>query len=141
MWLTPFLYFFSSYGIWFKYFAFWLQVKNTFFERLCRNKTMLTVNGGFPGPTIHVRKGNRAYVMSTMKQAMVSLFTGDGSLSLSFSLSLSLSTLYRPSNQFGERKKKKKLYFKQCIWTFFFFFEKRTIFFYQKFIWWKLIKQ
>ena len=47
---------------------------------------MLTINGGFPGPTIHVRKGNRAYVMSTMKQAMVSLFTGDGSLSLSLSL-------------------------------------------------------
>ena len=135
MWLTPFLYFFSSYGIWFKYFAFWLQVKNTFFERLCRNKTMLTVNGGFPGPTIHVRKGNRAYVMSTMKQAMVSLFTGDGSLSLS------LSTLYRPSNQFGERKKKKP-YFKQCIWPFFFFFLRRGLFFfYQKFIWWKLIKQ
>ena len=77
-----------------------------FFERLCSNKTMLTINGGFPGPTIHVRKGNRAYVMSTMKQAMVSLFTGDGSLSLS--LSLSLSTLYRPSNQFGEREKKRK---------------------------------
>ncbi|KAK7844303.1 laccase-14 [Quercus suber] len=37
-------------------------VKNTFFERLCSNKTMLTVNGGFPGPTIHVRKGDRAYV-------------------------------------------------------------------------------
>ncbi|KAK4601574.1 hypothetical protein RGQ29_010935 [Quercus rubra] len=44
------------------------EVKNTFFERLCRNKTMLTVNGGFPGPTIHVRKGNRAYVMHGVKQ-------------------------------------------------------------------------
>ncbi|KAM3712085.1 hypothetical protein ACJW31_01G155800 [Castanea mollissima] len=37
-------------------------VKNTFFERLCSNKTMLTVNGRFPGPTIHVHKGDRAYV-------------------------------------------------------------------------------
>ena len=132
MWLTPFLYFFSSYGIWFKYFAFWLQVKNTFFERLCRNKTMLTVNGGFPGPTIHVRKGNRAYVMSTMKQAMVSLFTGDGSLSLSFSLSLSLSTLYRPSNQFGERKKKKNLTLNSAFGLFFFFFLRRGLFFFIK---------
>ncbi|KAM3759942.1 hypothetical protein ACB098_01G157500 [Castanea mollissima] len=37
-------------------------VKNTVFERLCSNKTMLTVNGRFPGPTIHVHKGDRAYV-------------------------------------------------------------------------------
>ncbi|XP_075651316.1 laccase-15-like [Castanea sativa] len=37
-------------------------VKNTFFERLCSNKTMLTVNDSFPGPTIHVRKGDRAYI-------------------------------------------------------------------------------
>ena len=130
MWLTPFLYFFSSYGIWFKYFAFWLQVKNTFFERLCRNKTMLTVNGGFPGPTIYVRKGNRAYVMSTMKQAMVSLFTGDGSLSLSFSLSLSLSTLYRPSNQFGERKKKKNFTLNSAFGLFFFFLRRGLFFFF-----------
>ncbi|XP_030930848.1 laccase-14-like [Quercus lobata] len=37
-------------------------VKNTFFERLCSNKTMLTINDSFPGPTILVHKGDRAYV-------------------------------------------------------------------------------
>ena len=88
-----------------------------FFERLCSNKTMLTINGGFPGPTIHVRKGNRAYV-NVHNEASYGVTIHWWWLSLS----LSLSTLYRPSNQFGERKKKKKLYFKQCIWTFFFFF-------------------
>ena len=86
---------------------------------------MLTINGGFPGPTIHVRKGNRAYVMSTMKQAMVSLFTGDGSLSLS----LSLHTIQTIKPIWRERKEKKKnLTLNNAFGLF--FFEKRTIFFF-----------
>ena len=63
-------------------------------------------------------------LMSTMKQAMVSLFTGDGSLSLS----LSPHYIDHQTNLEREKRKEKKPYFKQCIWTF--FFEKRTIFFF-----------
>ncbi|KAJ6952572.1 laccase-14-like [Populus alba x Populus x berolinensis] len=32
------------------------------FTRLCETKTMLTVNGSFPGPTIHARRGDTIYV-------------------------------------------------------------------------------
>ncbi|POO00279.1 Copper-resistance protein [Trema orientale] len=32
------------------------------FTRLCTTKHMLTVNGMFPGPTIHVRKGQTAFI-------------------------------------------------------------------------------
>ncbi|KAB1220705.1 putative laccase-9 [Morella rubra] len=39
-----------------------VHVKETNFSRLCGSKSMLTVNGEFPGPTIAVRKGDRAYV-------------------------------------------------------------------------------
>ena len=35
-----------------------LQIKETNYTRLCREKTILTVNGQFPGPTIHARKGD-----------------------------------------------------------------------------------
>ncbi|GLT62792.1 hypothetical protein SLA2020_354020 [Shorea laevis] len=37
-------------------------LNNTNFERLCNSKSMLVVNGTFPGPTIAVRKGDTAYV-------------------------------------------------------------------------------
>ncbi|KAK9902961.1 hypothetical protein M0R45_001383 [Rubus argutus] len=37
-------------------------LKETNFTRLCFTKPMLTVNEQFPGPTIHVRKGDRAFV-------------------------------------------------------------------------------
>ncbi|KAG2665423.1 hypothetical protein I3760_15G007200 [Carya illinoinensis] len=42
------------------HYSFILEEKN--FTRLCVEKPILTVNGIFPGPTIHVRKGDRAYV-------------------------------------------------------------------------------
>ncbi|KAF9661696.1 hypothetical protein SADUNF_Sadunf19G0095400 [Salix dunnii] len=32
------------------------------FTRLCETKTMLTMNGSFPGPTIHARRGDTIYV-------------------------------------------------------------------------------
>ncbi|KAF5467659.1 hypothetical protein F2P56_011891 [Juglans regia] len=38
------------------------KLKETNFTRLCEEKTILTVNGMFPGPTIRVRKGDRAFV-------------------------------------------------------------------------------
>ncbi|PRQ48548.1 putative laccase [Rosa chinensis] len=37
-------------------------LKETNFTRLCFEKPMLTVNEQFPGPTIHVRKGDTAFV-------------------------------------------------------------------------------
>ncbi|KAL6211361.1 hypothetical protein ACLB2K_016588 [Fragaria x ananassa] len=37
-------------------------LKETNFTRLCFTKPMLTVNESFPGPTIHVRKGDTAFV-------------------------------------------------------------------------------
>lgn len=40
----------------------WLQLRETKFTRLCTTKSMFTVNGQWPGPTIHVRKGDRAFV-------------------------------------------------------------------------------
>ena len=39
-----------------------LQLQQAQFTRLCETKTMLTVNGSFPGPTIHARKGDTIYV-------------------------------------------------------------------------------
>eukprot|EP00257_Ricinus_communis_P027114 XP_025014528.1 laccase-14-like [Ricinus communis] len=42
------------------YYDFVLQ--ETKFTRLCSTKTMLTVNGSFPGPTIQVHKGDTFYV-------------------------------------------------------------------------------
>ncbi|XP_061943871.1 laccase-14-like [Populus nigra] len=37
-------------------------LQNSQFTRLCETKTMLTVNGSFPGPTIHARRGDTIYV-------------------------------------------------------------------------------
>ncbi|KAG6625873.1 hypothetical protein CIPAW_15G008700 [Carya illinoinensis] len=37
-------------------------LKETKFTRLCSTKSMLTVNGSFPGPTIRVHKGDTVYV-------------------------------------------------------------------------------
>ncbi|KAJ4840708.1 hypothetical protein Tsubulata_018897 [Turnera subulata] len=42
------------------HYHFILQEKN--FTRLCESKSILTVNGEFPGPTIQVRKGDTFYV-------------------------------------------------------------------------------
>ncbi|KAF9661694.1 hypothetical protein SADUNF_Sadunf19G0095200 [Salix dunnii] len=42
------------------YYNFVLQQAQ--FTRLCETKTMLTVNGSFPGPTIHARRGDTIYV-------------------------------------------------------------------------------
>jgi laccase len=39
-----------------------LQVKETSYSRLCKNKTLLTVNGQFPGPTITARRGEWVFV-------------------------------------------------------------------------------
>ena len=39
-----------------------LQLRETNFTRLCTTKSMFTVNGQWPGPTIHVRKGDKAFV-------------------------------------------------------------------------------
>ena len=38
------------------------QVKEARYTRLCCTKSILTVNGKFPGPTIRVRKGDTIYV-------------------------------------------------------------------------------
>jgi laccase len=35
-----------------------LQIKETKVTRLCHEKTILAVNGQFPGPTIYARKGD-----------------------------------------------------------------------------------
>ncbi|KDP25953.1 hypothetical protein JCGZ_23040 [Jatropha curcas] len=37
-------------------------LKEATFTRLCTTKTMLTVNGSFPGPTIQVHRGDKVYV-------------------------------------------------------------------------------
>ncbi|KAK9943597.1 hypothetical protein M0R45_009200 [Rubus argutus] len=37
-------------------------LKETNFTRLCFTKPMLTVNESFPGPTMHVRKGDTAFI-------------------------------------------------------------------------------
>ncbi|KAJ9675328.1 hypothetical protein PVL29_024324 [Vitis rotundifolia] len=42
------------------YYEFHLTESN--FTRLCSTKTMLTVNGSFPGPVIRVRKGDTIYI-------------------------------------------------------------------------------
>ena len=39
-----------------------MQITETNVTRLCHEKTILTVNGQFPGPTIHARKGNVVFV-------------------------------------------------------------------------------
>nr|GEZ16835.1 putative laccase [Tanacetum cinerariifolium] len=39
-----------------------IQVKEANFTRLCKNKTILTVNGEFPGPTIYARRGDTLVV-------------------------------------------------------------------------------
>lgn len=59
--LPLFSFFFPQYSSQYK-FTLWLQLNNTNFERLCNSKSMLVVNGTFPGPTIAVRKGDTAYV-------------------------------------------------------------------------------
>ncbi|KZV28941.1 laccase-14-like [Dorcoceras hygrometricum] len=38
------------------------ELRNTPYTRLCANKTMLTINGQFPGPTIYARKGDLVIV-------------------------------------------------------------------------------
>ncbi|XP_075522880.1 laccase-14-like [Primulina tabacum] len=38
------------------------ELRNTSYTRLCTNKTMLTINGQFPGPTIYARKGDLVLV-------------------------------------------------------------------------------
>lgn len=38
------------------------ELRNTSYTRLCSNKTMLTINGQFPGPTIYARKGDLVIV-------------------------------------------------------------------------------
>ncbi|KAM0018453.1 putative laccase [Helianthus debilis subsp. tardiflorus] len=38
------------------------QVKEASYTRLCETKSILTVNGQFPGPTLYVRKGDTIYV-------------------------------------------------------------------------------
>ncbi|PWA74381.1 laccase [Artemisia annua] len=38
------------------------EVKEANFTRLCKNKTILTVNGEFPGPTIYARRGETLVV-------------------------------------------------------------------------------
>ncbi|CAK7323635.1 unnamed protein product [Dovyalis caffra] len=43
-----------------RYYRFVLE--DTEFTRLCSTKTMLTVNGCFPGPTISARRGDRIFV-------------------------------------------------------------------------------
>ncbi|GLT93936.1 hypothetical protein SLE2022_117040 [Rubroshorea leprosula] len=43
-----------------KYYDFVLKESN--FTRLCNTKSMLTVNGSFPGPTIYVNTGDTIYV-------------------------------------------------------------------------------
>lgn len=45
---------------WFSCFVAQLENKN--FTRMCTNKSMLVVNGSFPGPVIRVQKGDTAYV-------------------------------------------------------------------------------
>ncbi|PON45884.1 Laccase [Parasponia andersonii] len=42
------------------HYSFFLRETN--FTRLCTTKSMLTVNGSFPGPTIHVRRGDTAFI-------------------------------------------------------------------------------
>ena len=110
------VYFFSSYGIWFKYFTFWLQVKNTFFERLCSNKTMLTINDSFPGPTILVHKGDRAYVNVHNEASYGVTIHWWWWLSSPPSLSPHTHNIDHQTNL----EREKTPYFKLCIWTFFF---------------------
>ncbi|XP_073022665.1 laccase-14-like [Primulina eburnea] len=38
------------------------ELRNTSYSRLCSNKTILTINGQFPGPTIYARKGDLVIV-------------------------------------------------------------------------------
>uniref|UniRef100_A0A0E0QZJ0 Plastocyanin-like domain-containing protein n=1 Tax=Oryza rufipogon TaxID=4529 RepID=A0A0E0QZJ0_ORYRU len=39
-----------------------LQITETNYTRLCHKKSILTVNGQFPGPTIYARKGDLVIV-------------------------------------------------------------------------------
>nr|XP_027069212.1 laccase-15-like [Coffea arabica] len=39
-----------------------VQVKEASYTRLCSTKDILTVNGLFPGPTLHLRQGDTAFV-------------------------------------------------------------------------------
>ena len=41
---------------------FCLQLKESNFTKLCSTKSMLTVNGSFPGPMIRAHKGDTVYV-------------------------------------------------------------------------------
>ena len=47
----------SSWGLWWH-----TQLKETNFTKLCSTKSILTVNGTFPGPTIRVYKGDTVFV-------------------------------------------------------------------------------
>ena len=38
------------------------QIKESNYTRLCKERTVLTVNGQFPGPTIYARKGDLVIV-------------------------------------------------------------------------------
>lgn len=51
-------------GVWCSAFmsAMLLQLKETNVTRLCVSKSILTVNGRFPGPEMRVHKGDTAYV-------------------------------------------------------------------------------
>lgn len=39
-----------------------MQIEETSYTRLCSTKNILTVNGQFPGPTLHIRQGDTAIV-------------------------------------------------------------------------------
>ncbi|EPS67371.1 laccase, partial [Genlisea aurea] len=43
-----------------RHYKFNVQLRNV--TRLCRTKSILTVNGGFPGPTVVAREGDRVVV-------------------------------------------------------------------------------
>lgn len=42
-----------------------MQVKYQNVSRLCHTKTIVTVNGEFPGPTLYAREGDRVVVKVT----------------------------------------------------------------------------
>ena len=39
-----------------------MQIEETPYTRLCSTKNILTVNGQFPGPSVHIRQGDSAIV-------------------------------------------------------------------------------
>ena len=66
---------------------FCLQLKESNFTRLCSTKSMLTVNGSFPGPMIRAHKGDTVYV-NVYNQGRYGVTIHWYSLSLSISSSL-----------------------------------------------------